>query len=103
MKLLLNSLTLFILLGSISCKKEDANTPTVTPVVTKPPTDTVSTTSAYGVILRTPEARFKDLKDYSFQENYVFLEGTDKLRMHYIDEGKTNKKIIGSMYLLSQL
>ncbi len=94
MKLLLNSLAVFTLLGNISCKKDDVNAPTVTPVVIKPPSDTVSTTSVYGVILRTPEARFKDLKDYNFQENYVFLEGTDKLRMHYIDEGKTNKKVI---------
>ena len=92
MKLSLKTLSVLLLFGSIiSCKKED--TPTVTPI-TKPPSDTVSTTSTYGVILRTPEARFKDLKDYNFQENYVFLEGTDKLRMHYIDEGKTNKKVI---------
>lgn len=91
MKKLLKLLALSILLGSISCKKDDS--PMVTPI-TKLPSDTVSTTSAYGVILRTPEARFKDLKDYNFQENYLFLEGTDKLRMHYIDEGKTNKKII---------
>ncbi len=94
MKLLLNSVAFFTLLVSISCEKEDTGTTMLTPVVTKPPSDTVSTTSAYGVILRTPEARFKDLKDYNFQENYVFLEGTDKLRMHYIDEGKTNKKVI---------
>jgi haloalkane dehalogenase len=96
MKLSLIALVSFILFGGIiSCKKEE--TPTVTPI-TKPPSDTVSTTSAYGVILRTPEARFKDLKDYNFQENYIFLEGTDKLRMHYIDEGKTNKKVILLMH-----
>jgi haloalkane dehalogenase len=92
MKFSLKTLAVLLLFGSIiSCKKEE--TPTVTPV-SKPPSDTVSTTSDFGVILRTPEARFKDLKDYNFQENYIFLEGTDKLRMHYIDEGKTNKKII---------
>ncbi|MGL4630737.1 MAG: haloalkane dehalogenase [Leadbetterella sp.] len=92
----LNFLSLIISLlcvGSQSCK-ETEETIVSTPVVTKPPSDTVSTTSSYGVILRTPEARFKDLKDYNFQENYVFLEGTDKLRMHYIDEGKNNKKVI---------
>jgi haloalkane dehalogenase len=95
MNVSLNLLTLFLLSGFVSCKKEDANTSNITPVVvTKPVSDTVSSTSTYGVILRTPEARFKDLKDYNFQENYVFLEGTDKLRMHYIDEGKTNIKVI---------
>jgi haloalkane dehalogenase len=99
MKLSLNLLVFFLLLGNISCKKEDPNpATTVPPVVIKPVSDTVSTTSAYGVILRTPEARFKDLKDYNFQENYVFLEGTDKLRMHYIDEGKTNTKVILLMH-----
>jgi haloalkane dehalogenase len=78
--------------GVLACSSTQTVEPTTN--ITKPPSDTVSTTSTFGIILRTPEARFKDLKDYNFQENYVFLEGTDKLRMHYIDEGKTNTKII---------
>lgn len=41
--------------------------------------------------LRTPEDRFKNLKDYPFKPNYIQLkEG----RIHYIDEGKANKKTI---------
>lgn len=34
--------------------------------------------------LRTPEARFRNLPDYDFAENYVDV---DSLRMHYVDEG----------------
>lgn len=34
--------------------------------------------------LRTPDARFDDLPDYSFAASYVEIEG---LRMHYVDEG----------------
>ncbi len=74
-----------------SCKKETTSNVSPIPVVVS---DTVSKTSTFGIILRTPEARFKDLKDYNFKEHYVFLEGADKLRMHYIDEGKTNTKVI---------
>jgi haloalkane dehalogenase len=89
-----------ILLSIFSIVLACSSTQTVEPTlnVTKPPSDTVSTNSAFGVILRTPEARFKDLKDYNFQENYIFLEGNDKLRMHYIDEGKTNTKVILLMH-----
>jgi haloalkane dehalogenase len=78
--------------GLLACSSIQTTEPT--PNIIKPSSDTVTTNSAFGVILRTPEARFKDLKDYNFQENYIFLEGSDKLRMHYIDEGKTNTKII---------
>lgn len=35
-------------------------------------------------ILRTPDARFRNLPDYDFGGNYV---DTDGLRMHYVDEG----------------
>jgi haloalkane dehalogenase len=35
-------------------------------------------------ILRTPESRFNDLKDFPFQSHYVDVNG---LRMHYLDEG----------------
>ena len=35
-------------------------------------------------ILRTPESRFNDLKDYPFQSHYVSIKN---VRMHYLDEG----------------
>ena len=35
-------------------------------------------------ILKTDNARFKDLKDYPYRENYIDFDG---LQMHYIDEG----------------
>ena len=35
-------------------------------------------------VLRTPEDRFENLKDYSFQPNYMIIDG---LRIHYLDEG----------------
>ena len=35
-------------------------------------------------VLRTPEARFRDLPDYLFEPHYVEVGG---LRMHYVDEG----------------
>jgi haloalkane dehalogenase len=41
-------------------------------------------------IVRTPEERFENLKDYPFQSHYVEVEagdGTD-LRIHYVDEGQ---------------
>ncbi|MGB3547841.1 MAG: haloalkane dehalogenase [Saprospiraceae bacterium] len=34
--------------------------------------------------VRTPAARFADLPDYPYRENYVDFEG---IRMHYLDEG----------------
>ena len=45
-------------------------------------------------ILRTPDERFKNLKDYPFKENYITIEDT---RIHYLDEGPKNGEII---YLL---
>lgn len=45
-------------------------------------------------ILRTPDERFKNLKDYPFKENYMTIEDT---RIHYLDEGPKNGEII---YLL---
>ena len=45
-------------------------------------------------ILRTPDERFKNLKDYSFKANYITIEDT---RIHYLDEGPKNGEII---YLL---
>lgn len=43
-------------------------------------------------IVRTPEAAFNNLKDYAFQPNYMELAGG--IRMHYVEEGKGNKKTI---------
>ena len=40
-------------------------------------------------ILRTPEARFQDLKDYPFEPNYLELQGG--LRLHYVDESPANE------------
>ena len=38
--------------------------------------------------IRTPDARFKDLDDYSFAPRYIDdLDSTPGLRMHYLDEG----------------
>lgn len=41
--------------------------------------------------LRTPDARFENLPDYSFAENYVDLDG---LRMHYVDEGPRDGNVV---------
>lgn len=41
--------------------------------------------------VRTPEERFKNLKDFSFEPHYALIEG---LYMHYIDEGPENGQII---------
>ena len=35
-------------------------------------------------VLRTPELRFDNLEDYSFEPNYMIIDG---LRIHYLDEG----------------
>jgi haloalkane dehalogenase len=43
-------------------------------------------------ILRTPDARFDGLSDFSFAPNYVELE--PGLRMHYLDEGPKDGPII---------
>jgi haloalkane dehalogenase len=37
-----------------------------------------------GTILRTPEARFLDLKDFPYDPRYLEYKG---LHVHYIDEG----------------
>ena len=41
--------------------------------------------------IRTPEKYFKNLKDYSFQPNYIDVDG---LRMHYVDEGPKTAPIV---------
>jgi haloalkane dehalogenase len=40
-------------------------------------------------ILRTPESRFSELKDFRFQSHFINLNG---LRMHYLDEGPINAR-----------
>ena len=35
-------------------------------------------------VLRTPDSRFDNLQDYSFEPNYMIIDG---LRIHYLDEG----------------
>ncbi len=45
-------------------------------------------------ILRTPEERFVDIKDYPFKSNYLTIGDT---RIHYLDEGPKNGEVI---YLL---
>ncbi len=42
-------------------------------------------------ILRTPEERFKNLKDYDFEPNYLHING---LRIHYLDEGPKDGEVI---------
>ncbi|MGB0916576.1 MAG: haloalkane dehalogenase [Flavobacteriales bacterium] len=42
--------------------------------------------------IRTPEERFENLPDYSFKPNYLDLE--DGLRLHYVDEGDKNGKVV---------
>ncbi len=41
--------------------------------------------------LRTPDARFENLPDYDFKENYIDVNG---LRMHYVDEGPTDGAVV---------
>ena len=45
-------------------------------------------------VLRTPDERFNDIKDYPFSPNYLTIGDT---RIHYLDEGPRDGKII---YLL---
>ena len=45
-------------------------------------------------VLRTPDERFNDIKDYPFSPNYLTIGDT---RIHYLDEGPVDGKII---YLL---
>lgn len=42
--------------------------------------------------IRTPDERFENLPDYNFQPNYLEVE--DDLRLHYLDEGDKNGKVI---------
>lgn len=42
--------------------------------------------------LRTPDERFDNLPDFTFEPNYIELDDTEdgQLRMHYLDEGPLN-------------
>lgn len=42
--------------------------------------------------VRTPESAFNNLQDYPFEPNFMELDGG--LRLHYLDEGKNNRKTI---------
>jgi haloalkane dehalogenase len=91
------SLTLF----KCSDNEETSTTNPITEPITeiiKKESDTVAKIDGLGFILRTPEERFENLKDYNFKSNYVFLEGDDKLRMHYLDEGPKTGKLIVLMH-----
>lgn len=43
-------------------------------------------------VLRTPEDRFENLTDYNFKPHYLPVE--TGLRMHYLDEGKTEGPVV---------
>ena len=47
-------------------------------------------------ILRTPNERFKDLKEYPFEPHYTTINTHDDsdLRIHHIDEGDKDGPII---------
>ena len=47
-------------------------------------------------ILRTPDSRFDNLKDYPFAANYLEVEAGEgtKLRMHYVDEGAQYPQVL---------
>ena len=49
-------------------------------------------------ILRTPESRFENLKDYPFRPNYVFSESHGKIRIHYVDEGSATRGTVLLMH-----
>lgn len=42
-------------------------------------------------IMRTPDSRFENLKDFDFEPNYMEVDG---LRIHYVDEGPQDGKPI---------
>ncbi len=46
-------------------------------------------------LLRTPDDRFKNLPDYSFQAHYIEIED---IRIHYLDEGINEEDIILLMH-----
>ncbi len=51
-----------------------------------------------GEILRTPIARFANLQNYAFKANYVDVGKAGPLKMHFIDEGPRNGRIVLLMH-----
>jgi len=51
-------------------------------------------------ILRTPDSRFKNLRGYSFEPNYVEVPDGENgtLRIHYVDEGRDRMKPVLLMH-----
>ena len=49
---------------------------------------------------RTPDARFENLKDYSFEPNYLSVDDTEggELRLHYLDEGPADGPVVLLMH-----
>jgi haloalkane dehalogenase len=46
-------------------------------------------------ILRTPESRFENLKDFNFEPNYLELgHKSESMRMHYLDENKDSNDVV---------
>jgi haloalkane dehalogenase len=54
----------------------------------------VTTDPELGEILQTPASRFDNLPGYNFTARYVDVGTTVPLKMHYIDEGPANGKLI---------
>ena len=51
-------------------------------------------------ILRTPDARFQNLKDYPFEPHYTTIqtEDGDALRIHHVDEGPADGPVVLCMH-----
>ena len=51
-------------------------------------------------VLRTPDARFRDLVDFPFAPNYLEIDDQDggTLRMHYLDEGPADGELVLCMH-----
>ena len=49
---------------------------------------------------RTPDARFENLEDYSFEPNYLSVDDTEggELRLHYLDEGPADGPVVLLMH-----
>ena len=46
-------------------------------------------------ILRTPESRFENLKDFNFEPKYLELSHkSESMRMHYLDENKDSNDVV---------
>ena len=51
-------------------------------------------------ILRTPDSRFKNIKDFPYEPNYTVIKTHDDsdLRIHHIDEGPKDGPILLVMH-----